>query len=76
VGRRARATTWVVVESQDGTFELQRRGRPLAHGLSERALVQRMRRRVSDGDRIVRQEPDGYRSPARLSDFTGHRRKV
>jgi hypothetical protein len=69
-------TTWVVIESEDGSFELLRNGRPLASGLSERALRHRMKKSMTPADRILREEPDGYRRPARLSDFTGHLRKV
>lgn len=73
---RHRSTTWVVVEDKDGTFELQRRGRPLAFGLSDRAVHRQLRSRAKPADKILIEEPDGYRRPGRLSDFMDHRRKV
>lgn len=71
-----RPKTWIIVEDDDGTFELQCRGRPLANGLSNRTLHRRLKSLIRPIDKILREEPDGYRSPGRLSDFTDHRRKV
>lgn len=71
-----RPRTWIVVEGDDGMFELQLRGRPLASDLSERAVRRRLRSRVRPTDKIQIEESDGYRRPVRLSDFMDHRRKV
>jgi hypothetical protein len=72
---RSRARTWVVVPSDDGTFELQRNGRPLASGLSERAIQRRLQRDRNSSDRIMIEDPDGYRSTVGLSEFARDQRK-
>lgn len=69
----SRPRTWIVVEEDDGTFELQLRGRPLANGLSDHAVRHRLRSRVKPSDKLLIEEPDGYRRPGRLSDFLDHR---
>lgn len=71
-----RSRTWIVVEEDGGTYELQLRGRPLANGLSDRAVHRKLRSRVKPSDKLLIEEPDGYRRPGRLSDFLDHRRKV
>lgn len=68
--RRRRPTVWVVVPEDEGTFELGRRGRPLANRLSKRELLRRLKSQHRPGDKILIEEPDGYQKPIGLSDLT------
>jgi hypothetical protein len=76
MARLARRCTWTVIPRDDGTYDLLRNNRPLASGLTERAVRQRIKRDARPNERIMIQESDGYLSPVGLSDLDKDRRKV
>lgn len=58
-----RAQKWVVHERKDGTWDLSRGGRFMYTGLSSRNLaLSRLKNHFKDGETIVMEEPDGYRT--------------
>lgn len=64
LGARPRTvTTWYLTISEDGSYEVAKRGRPLLSGVSAQTARRYLREHRRSGDKAYIREPDGYLTP-------------
>jgi hypothetical protein len=54
-------STWLVVPSGDKVFDVSKAGRQLRAGVSLTVALRFIKRNRAEGDKVYREEPDGYR---------------
>lgn len=60
--RRRRSRSWTIEPAGDGLVNVLRHGRPLRANLSPEQAVKYVREHRAEGDKVIREAPDGYRT--------------